>query len=141
MYTGQRVSDFRQRFNDLFDESKKTNTDLGKDLHVSNQTISAWRLGTRSPKAPTVIAIASFFNVSPEWLMGFDVQKEPYDPKTDCAKHQRTPIVVPDSERFLKLVHYMPTEDYVMVMEAFERADKRMKEEAKIGRASSRERV
>ena len=128
MYTGQRVSDFRSRFNELFNESGKTNTDLGKDLHVSNQTISAWRLGKRSPKAPTVIAIASFFQVSPQWLFGFDVQKKPYDPIVDGAQRQRSPIIVPDSERFIKLVHYMSQEDYIMVMDAFYRANKRMEE-------------
>lgn len=128
MFTGQRISDFRTRFNELFNESGKTNTDLGKDLHVSNQTVSAWRLGTRSPKEPTIIAIASFFKVSVQWLMGFDVQKDPYDPLVDCNKHQRAPIVVPDSERFVKLVHYMPQEDYIMVMEAFSRAEMRMRE-------------
>lgn len=128
MYTGQRVSCFKDRFNVLFDESGKTNTELGQDLHVSNQTISAWRLGTRSPKPPTVIAIASFFEVSVQWLMGFDVQKKPYDPIKDSVNMHRSPIVVPDSERFLKLVHFMPQEDYIMVMEAFYRANKRMEE-------------
>lgn len=131
MYSGQRVSDFQSRFNELFDEGEHTNTSLGKELHVSNQTISAWRLGVRSPKEPTIIAIASYFRVSVQWLMGFDVQKEPYDPYRDSGKLMRTPIVVPDSERFVRLVHFMPQEDYIMVMEAFLRAEKRMKEAEK----------
>ena len=128
MYTGQRVSCFRDRFNELCEESEKTNTEIGKELHVSNQTASAWRLGTRSPKAPTVIAIASHFHVSVQWLLGFDVQKKPYDPITDSIQRQRTPIIVPDSEHFVKLVHYMTQEDYITVMEAFYRANKRMEE-------------
>ena len=128
MFTGQRVSCFKDRFNDLFNESDKTNTELGKELHVSNQTISAWRLGVRSPKLPTVIAIASYFKVSVQWLLGFDVQKKPYDMLVDSQSMQRGPIIVPDSERFIKLVHYMPQEDYVMVMDAFYRANKRMEE-------------
>ena len=53
--------------------------DLSKDLHVSNQTISAWKVGARSPKEPTIIAIADHFGVSVKWLMGFDVPK--YDIK------------------------------------------------------------
>ena len=135
MYTGQRVSCFRDRFNDLFTESEKTNTGLGKELHVSNQTISAWRIGTRSPKSPTVIAIASYFKVSPQWLLGFDVQKEPYDMAVDSARMRRTPIIVPDSERFVKLVHYMPQEDYIMVMDAFHRANEKMEEEERMKNA------
>ena len=128
MYSGQLVSDFRTRFNELFNESGKTNTDLGKDLHVSNQTISAWRLGVRSPKLPTVSAIAAFFGVSTQWLVGYDVQKEPFDPRTDGPQQQRIPIVVPDSERFIKLVRFMKQEEYVMVMEAFRKAEKRLRE-------------
>ena len=55
--------------------------------------------------------------------MGFDVEKE-----YDEVEHRTIPIVVPDSERFVKLVRYMPTSDYVMVMEAFERAEQKMRQ-------------
>lgn len=75
MCTGDKVSTFRQRFTELFEESEKTITELANDLHVSNQTISAWKTGVRSPKEPTIIAIAKYFNVTVEWLMGFDVAK------------------------------------------------------------------
>ena len=122
MYSGEKISDFRTRFNELFEERKTTNTELGKELHVSNQTISAWKLGERSPKLPTVLTIASYFGVNIQWLLGYDVKKEDED------SGRKISIVVPDSERFVKLVHYMPSDDYVMVMKAFERAEKRMKE-------------
>ena len=75
MGTGLKVATFKQRFAVLFDESEKTITELAKELRVSNQTISAWKTGTRSPKEPTIIAIANYFGVSVEWLMGFDVEK------------------------------------------------------------------
>ena len=123
MYTGIKVSTFRERFSILFSESEKTVMELAKELHVSYQTVSAWKIGTRSPKAPTVIAIASYFKVNPKWLLGFDVEKE-----YDEVEHRTIPIVVPDSERFVKLVRYMPTSDYVMVMEAFERAEQKMRQ-------------
>jgi transcriptional regulator with XRE-family HTH domain len=77
MGTGLKVSTFQQRFATLFDESEKTITELAKELHVSNQTISAWKTGTRSPKEPTIIAIANYFGVRVDWLMGFDVEKKP----------------------------------------------------------------
>lgn len=128
MFTGQRVSNFRDRFNVLFDEAHTTNTELGRELHVSNQTISAWKLGTRSPKLPVVNSIANYFDVSVQWLLGFDVQKKPYDPMIDGQQMLRGPVIVPDSELFLKLVHYMTQEDYIMVTDAFYRASERMKE-------------
>lgn len=67
-----KVTDFRNRFGVLCSENEKPITDLAKELHVSYQTISAWRLGTRSPKEPTIIAIAHHFGIQPLWLMGFD---------------------------------------------------------------------
>lgn len=70
-------STFQQRFKELFEESGKTITELSKELHVSNQTISAWKTGARSPKEPTILTIAKYFNVDVRWLMGFDVAKEP----------------------------------------------------------------
>lgn len=68
------VSSFNERFNALCDKSRRNDTELAKELHVSKQTLSAWRSGVRSPKQPTIIMIAQYFNVSVEWLMGFDVE-------------------------------------------------------------------
>ncbi|MGN0776043.1 MAG: S24 family peptidase [Candidatus Ventricola sp.] len=48
-------------------------SDKAKLLGVSRQTISAWRTGVRSPRQPMIEHIASVFNVSIQWLMGFDV--------------------------------------------------------------------
>ena len=120
MYSGLLVSTFKDRFAELFAESEKTITALAKDLHVSYQTISAWKTGTRSPKEPTVIAIADFFGVSVPWLLGFDVEKEAPKPKTA--------IVIPDSQLFQKIAHYMTTADYETVMGIFDKTYKKMKE-------------
>ena len=118
--TGLKISTFRERFTELFEESEKSITSLAKDLHVSNQTISAWKTGARSPKEPTVIAIADHFGVTVEWLMGFDWVKE----KPRSSGH----IVIPDSNMFRKLVDYLTPDEYETVMTLFDRAHKRMKE-------------
>lgn len=76
MQKGTKVATFRERFSDLFEESELSITKLAKELHVSNQTISAWKTGVRSPKEPTIIVIADYFGVSVSWLMGFDVEKQ-----------------------------------------------------------------
>lgn len=75
-YTGKKIKTFRERFVELCNESPLGTVSLADKLHVSRQTINAWKVGTRSPKDLTVIAIAKHFGVSVEWLMGFDVQKE-----------------------------------------------------------------
>lgn len=118
--TGLRNSTFRERFTELFEESGKTVVELAKELHVSYQAISAWKTGARSPKEPTVVAIAKYFKVRVEWLMGFDVEKD--------APHGDAPIVVPDTAMFRKIMEYMSVADYEMVMEAFDRTYKKMKE-------------
>ena len=78
----QKVSTFKDRFRSLCEENPTSDSKLADRLHVSKQTISAWKSGIRSPKEPTIIAIASFFNVSVKWLMGFDVSREPADDRT-----------------------------------------------------------
>ena len=74
--TEQLVSSFQERFSELCESSPMSDTSLGNALHVSKQTISAWRTGTRSPRKPIIIDIANYFRVSVAWLMGYDVKKE-----------------------------------------------------------------
>lgn len=75
---------FSIRFCTLVDEYMGNANDIAKALHVSKQTISAWKAGTRSPKQPTIEAIARFFNVSVQWLMGLNVPRgEYYEHSTD----------------------------------------------------------
>ena len=124
-YSGKKICTFQDRFVELCENKTMSDTALAKALHVSKQTISAWKIGTRSPKIPTVIAISDYFKVNIAWLNGFDVEKERKSDETARV----IPIVVPDSERFVKLVKYMPEDDYQYVMHAFERAEKRLKEE------------
>jgi len=125
MGTALKVTTFQQRFSDLFEESEKTIMTLAKELHVSNQTVSAWKTGARSPKEPTIIAIAKHFGVSVEWLMGFDVDKEQ-------PKEQDRKIVIPDSELFKKITEHMSYDDYQTVMAIYSKTYERMKEEGLI---------
>lgn len=91
---------------------------------MSNQTLSAWRNGTRSPKAPTVIAIAEYFNVDVRWLMGFDVER-------GSKKGQRK-VVVPDSDLFRKLIFAMTPSDYETMMKILERTERKLKERGEL---------
>ena len=76
-HTGQKITTFRDRLSELCEESPLNATALADGLHVSKQTLSAWRSGERSPKMPTVDTIARYFDVTIEWLLGFDVAKRP----------------------------------------------------------------
>lgn len=74
-YSRKKSETFKDRFNDLCEHSTIPTIGLATALGVSKQTISAWRIGTRSPKDLTVKAIADFFDVNVDWLMGYDVEK------------------------------------------------------------------
>lgn len=115
-----KVSTNQERLNELFDSDPRSDSAIAEALGVSKQAFSMWRHGTRSPKKSVLINIANLYNVSIEWLMGFDVEKN--------GTPEKSHAFIPDSEGFLTLVRYMPTSDYVMVMEAFERAYNKAKE-------------
>jgi transcriptional regulator with XRE-family HTH domain len=93
---------------------------IAEFLNVSPTTVYRYENGDISKLPAKFIGpLAHYLNVSPSYLMGW----------TDEPSTRRAiPIVVPDSERFVKLVHYMSTADYVLVMQAFERAEKKLKE-------------
>ena len=120
MGTGLKVATFQQRFAALFEESEKTITELSKELHISNQTVSAWKTGARSPKEPTVIAIAKHFRVNVAWLMGYDVDK--YE-----AVEEPAHIVIQNMEQFSHLLQYMTLDEYDFVVAAFDKARERMR--------------
>ena len=122
-----KVSTFRQRFSDLVDDSGKNTIELGKELHVSNQTISAWKNGSRSPKEPTIIAIAEHFGVNVEWLMGFDVEKEAPD-----RGGYKLPSFFSDRQKMVKFMQAMPFEDYKEFIDILRRAEQKLKEKGEL---------
>ena len=125
IYTGLKVATFKERFNELCENNPQNASRIADDLHVSRQTVSAWRSGYRSPKEPTIIAIAKHFHVTVPWLMGFDVEKlEPVE--------EVRPIFTPDSEKWRLIITNMTIEDYEMVRDAFNRTEKKLHAEGKL---------
>ena len=93
-YTKAKVETFQERFTQLCEESPKNDTALAYDLHVSKQTISAWKSGARSPKQPAILMISNYFNVDIAWLMGFDVKKFKSEGNGPTEKSQQPPADV-----------------------------------------------
>ena len=123
MYTGLKVSNFQERFTELVAESGKSLLKLSKELHISNQTLSAWRAGTRSPKPPTVTAVANYFNVSFKWLYGFDVEKNVFNPNNILNK---------DSDLIKKVIINMSPDDFTLVQSIFEKTEIAMRERGEL---------
>ena len=92
-YTGRIVTTFKERLNDICDKSGKQDVDIARDLRISKQSLSAWRLGTRSPREPMVISMAAYFGVATEWLMGFDVPM--------YSENRRSPVLSKEEEHLV----------------------------------------
>ena len=92
-----KVTTNQDRLIELFDSDPRNDTAIAAQLNVSKQALSAWRKGTRSPKKSVLVDIANLYDVSIEWLMGFDV-----------PKNARAPVdAVPESDPEISIVSGM----------------------------------
>ena len=78
-----KITTNQERLIELFNSDPRNDTAIASDLNVSKQALSAWRKGTRSPKKSVLVEISKMYNVSLEWLMGFDVPKQATFPALD----------------------------------------------------------
>lgn len=74
------------RLKELREQQRLSQTDLAENLNVSQATISAYEIGTRSPDLKMLIAFANFFGVSLDYLAGLSDIRQPLrsiEPTTD----------------------------------------------------------
>lgn len=60
----------------LREEKNMTQAELGKALEISPSAIGMYEQGRRTPDIPTLKKIASYFNVSLDYLLGSSTSKE-----------------------------------------------------------------
>ena len=63
---------FGKILRDLRNEKGIGQADLGKVLNVANNTISSWERGNSEPTIEQLRLIAKFFNVSGNFILGFE---------------------------------------------------------------------
>lgn len=63
---------FCERFKDLRKENRLSTIDLGKELGVSNSTITRWENGVIVPSIDNLFNIAKYFKVSADFLIGLE---------------------------------------------------------------------
>ena len=61
---------FAIRFKELREERKLSQAQIGKELGYTQVCISRWETGERMPNANDIIAVAIFFNVTTDYLLG-----------------------------------------------------------------------
>lgn len=57
------------KLRELRKQSGVTQEQLAFALGVSSRAVKYWEHGTRTPSVSSLLALAHYFNVSPEWLM------------------------------------------------------------------------
>ena len=57
------------KLRELRKQSGVTQEQLTFALGVSSRAVKYWEHGTRTPSVSSLLALAHYFNVSPEWLM------------------------------------------------------------------------
>ena len=62
--------DFSQRLSSLLIERQITAYRLSKDTGISDSMIARWKSGERSPSLENLLAIADYFDVSIDYLLG-----------------------------------------------------------------------
>lgn len=61
---------FAEILKELRKEEKINQADLAKALNVSQSIIARWESGECEPTATNILAIADYFNVSTDYLLG-----------------------------------------------------------------------
>ena len=65
-----------ERLNEVFNSDPRSDSMIAESFHVSKQTISAWRNGSRSPKKSKLQEIADFYHKDILWFFGYDIPEE-----------------------------------------------------------------
>lgn len=69
----QKNSSFSERLKVALEGHK--NSEIADKIGISRQAISMYLSGTRHPVQPVIAALAKALDVSPVWLLGYDVDK------------------------------------------------------------------
>ncbi len=59
-----------KRLIELRKEKNITQKELAKNIGCTDSAVSLWELGTSEPKASYIFAIAKYFNITSDYLLG-----------------------------------------------------------------------
>lgn len=63
---------FCERLKELRLEKNLSYRQLGKEIGFSDTSVRRWEIGTRAPNIYELIALAKYFNVSSDYLLGLE---------------------------------------------------------------------
>ena len=65
-----------ERIKELRKSKKMSQSELGKFIGVSQTTVTAWENGRAEPSSSYVAKLATFFNISTDYLLGRDPRED-----------------------------------------------------------------
>lgn len=116
-------NDFMMRLRQVLADKKMTASELSRRSGVGKSDISNYLNGRYLPKQDKVYMLAKALGVNPGWLMTGIEQ---------VSDSSRVPVIVPNSEQFVKIAQAMSPDDYETVMSIFERTYLKLKEKGEI---------
>ena len=73
-----RMAEKYERIRNLREDADLTQAELGKRIHVPQRTYAYYESGERMIPPQILMALAQFYNVSVDYLLGLTDQKTPY---------------------------------------------------------------
>lgn len=116
-------NEFSQRLRQVLSDKKMTASELSRLSGVGKSDISNYLNCRYLPKQDKVYMLAKALEVNPGWLMTGVEQ---------TSDLSRVPVIVPNSEEFLKIAQAMSPDDYETVMKIFEKTYQKLKERGEI---------
>lgn len=75
--------------------------EFAEKLDVSRQAISRWENGTALPDAQNILQISKLFNLSADYLLNDDYEREADVPAAEAAAEGKTPLAGKKKNRYL----------------------------------------
>ena len=95
---------FRENLKNLLSVRGYTIKGFAAEINASAATISRYLSGDRTPDLPYVVNIASFFNVSIDWLLGINGDQFDVMPKEVQEVASLYSLASPDDRRVIQAV-------------------------------------
>ena len=116
------MENFGTRLKQTMEEKGISASELSRASGVGKNLISYYIHGRCKAKQDKVYLLAKALHVNPGWLMT----------GVEQATEEIRPIFTPDSDKWRLIITNMTLEDYEMVRDAFNRTERRLREEGRL---------
>lgn len=62
--------EFTKRFNEVLQQTKKSQVEIAKALNISKQCVNDYKMGKSVPSLDTLYALCKYLDVSSDYLLG-----------------------------------------------------------------------